>query len=212
MARMRRALMVLALTAATSIGGAAHAEIQKWGPQVWPGRYQVGFHPFGAQVRFDGLSTGGYHMDIDFSLRFVSFEKFAMWVGGGFNWAHPSYSCRPFNSTGCAHDFQLWAFLMITFEKLIRFPLVPFVQAGIGGDILPYTLTDGTTETGAALAIRLGGGVHYWLIKNLGLGLESHFTAGPGFYPTRMIVGSGTGTTVASYGNWDIVFGARAAF
>ena len=189
----------------------AHADIQRWGQQEWPGRFQLGVHPLGVQVRFDGLSTGGYHMDLDFSMRFMTYTKIAMWVGGGFNWTYPSYSCHLSNNpTGCANDFQLWGFLMITFERLMRFPLVPFVQGGLGVDVLPYPTGAGNL-TGAALAIRVGGGVHYYIIKHLGLGAETHLTMGPLFYPPG-IIGVQGGNAVSTYASWDLVFGVRAAF
>jgi hypothetical protein len=41
-------------------------------------------------------------------------------------------------------------------------------------------------------------------LKWLGLGLETNFTFGPGFYP------NGVGTRF--YGNWDFGLGARFAF
>jgi hypothetical protein len=204
-------LATLAVLLASSLVARAETTIQKSGPQEWPGKFQVGFHPFGVQVRFDGLSTGGYHMDMDFSFRFLTLDKVALWAGAGFNWTHPSYSCG-FNPTGCAYDLQLWGFLMFTFEKLMRIPLVPFAQAGVGVDILPYPTPTAGTQTGGALAFRIGGGVHYWIVKNVGLGAETHFAVGPGFYPSIALGTAPSGTNVSSYGNWDFVLGARAAF
>ena len=46
----------------------------------------------------------------------------------------------------------------------------------------------------------LDGGTQQWL----GLGIETNFTVGPGFYP------NGVGTLF--YGNWDFGIGARFAF
>jgi hypothetical protein len=204
---VRRALALLATVAL--LAGAARAEtvVQKGVPEVWPGRFQVGFHPFGVQVRFDGVSTGGYRMTADFAARVRDMEKFTVWVGGGLNYAHPSYSCAVTNLTGCGHDVQLWGFVMFTLEKLLKIPLVPFLRGGVAVDILPYPTASGSL-TGGALS---GGGVHYWLVQRVGLGAEMHFTFGPGFYPAAVI--GGTGSTNASvYANWDFVLGARAAF
>jgi hypothetical protein len=59
-------------------------------------------------------------------------------------------------------------------------------------------------NTAGAFVLRLGGGVHYYLFKWLGLGIETNFTFGPGFF------GNGGGTLF--YGNWDFGLGARFAF
>jgi hypothetical protein len=75
---------------------------------------------------------------------------------------------------------------------------VPFARAGLAGDVLLYNATVG------AFAFRVGGGIHYYLLKWLGLGLETNFTFGPGFY------GNPLGTLL--YGTWDFGLGARFAF
>ncbi|HZS42297.1 MAG TPA: hypothetical protein VFF06_35950 [Polyangia bacterium] len=207
---MRRLVLALALGLAAAAAPPARADsFQRWGAEVWPGKNQVGFHPFGIQARFDGLSTGGYHMTLDFARRIRDLERISVWIGGGLNWAHPSYSCK-LNLTGCANDVELWGFVRLTFEKMLSIPLVPFVDGGLAIDILPFGTNAGTI-TGAALAVRFGGGIHYWIIQHLGLGLESHFTLGPGFYPAA-VIGGPSGTNVSTYGNWDLVFGMRASF
>ena len=83
---------------------------------------------------------------------------------------------------------------MLTFEKLIPIPLVPFARAGVGGDVLFYGNTAG------AFVLRFGGGVHYYLLKWLGLGVETNFTFGPGFYrrPAPARCSTATGTSVSA--------------
>jgi hypothetical protein len=208
MRRLVPALLVAGLLAAAP----ARADtLQTSGPQIWPGKYLVGFNPFGLLVRFDGISTGGYHMTADFAARIRELDRLTIWIGGGLNYAHPSYSCK-FNLTGCANDIQLWGFVMLSFEKMLNIPLVPFVEGGLAVDILPYGVASGTL-TGGALSFRFGGGIYYWLLKHLGLGLESHIGLGPGFYPAAVInEGGPMGTNVSLFGDWGLVFGARAAF
>jgi hypothetical protein len=94
----------------------------------------------------------------------------------------------------------MWAFVMLTLEKLIPIPLVPFVRVGLGGDVLFYNPTLG------AFIFRFGGGLHYYLLKWLGVGFETNFTFGPGFY--NDFTHNGTGF----YGTWDFGLGARFAF
>ncbi len=181
----------------------ARAEIQKSGSQIF-NRFQLGIHPAGAQIRFDGLSVGGYKFMLDFSGKIKDTDKLTLWFGGGFNYTLGTYDPPP-----SRHDLQVWAFVALTFEKLLKIPLVPFVRFGVGGDILLYELPIGNLS-GGAFIFRIGGGVHYYIIKQLGLGFETNFTFGPGFYPAA--IAGGIGSTTSFYGNWDFGFGARVAF
>lgn len=205
----RAIISALAFVLLASSSLARADSVQTSGAQSWPGRFQVGFHPFGIQVRMDGLSTGGYHMTADFQARVRELDKVTIWAGGGFNWANPSYSCG-LNLTGCANDIQLWGFVAFTFEKLLHIPLVPLVRAGLAVDILPFGVAAGTL-TGGALALKVGGGLHYWIIRHFGIGIESAFAFGPGFYPAA-VIGGPSGTNTSVYANWDFLIGARAAF
>src|SRR5262245_39483572 len=95
---IRRLALLLAL-----IGGgtpsfspkAAEGQIQKSGPHVWPGtgRLQIGFHPLGAQIAFNGFSIGGYKLGLDIAGMVKDFSKVSLWVGGGFNYALDTYIC-----------------------------------------------------------------------------------------------------------------------
>jgi hypothetical protein len=183
--------MAAALLAATP----AHAEIQKSGPQLFPGKLQVGVTVIGFQAGFVNQTPSGYKLTADIAGLIASPGKLSLWLGGGLNYAFGFYSCYV---TDCGGDLQLWAFVMLTFEKLLKIPLVPFARAGVGGDVLFYGNVAG------AFVLRVGGGAHYYLLKWLGLGLETNFTFGPGFY------GGGAGTLF--YGNWDFGLGARFAF
>jgi hypothetical protein len=119
----------------------------------------------------------------------------SIWLGGGVNYAAGFF-------LGCGacgtSDLQFWAFVEFSLEKLMKIPLVPYVRGGLGGDVLFYNVTAG------AFIIRVGSGINYWITKNVGLGAEMNFTAGPGFY------GGVIGTKF--YGTWDGGFGARFAF
>jgi hypothetical protein len=207
MNRARALLVVLLL--APSLAHAA--EVQKSGPEVWPGKFQVGFHPLGWQTGFNGNSVSGYKLTADFSGLIASPEKLSVWLGGGMNYTAGVYGCFGGGTVNgvtfagdCGHDLQLWVFVMLSLEKIVtKIPLVPFVRMGLGGDVLFYN------DTAGAFILRVGGGVHYWLFKFLGLGLETNFTFGPGFY------GNGTGfghIGTAFYGTWDFGLGARFAF
>lgn len=209
MTRTRTAL-ALALVVAASLFATrpAHAEIQTSTHQ-FTGKFLVGITPLGAQIRFDGTSVAGYKLQLDFSGKLKEMDKLTIWLGGGFNYTAGTYGFVFGN-----HDVQLWAFVMLTLEKLLKIPLVPFVRAGIGGDVLLYNASASGTLSGGAFAIRMGGGIHYYIIKQLGMGFETNFTFGPGFYPAAVHgpCGGGNTTCVNLYGNWDFGFGIRLHF
>lgn len=192
---MIRSIAVLTLAAALLAAAPARAQVQTKGPEVFTGKLQVGFNPIGFQTGFVDRTPSGYKLTADIAGLIASPGKLSLWLGGGINYAAGFYACYV---TDCGGDLQLWAFVMLTFEKLIPIPLVPFARAGVGGDVLFYGAVAG------AFVLRFGGGVHYYLLKWLGLGIETNFTFGPGFYP------NGAGTLF--YGNWDFGLGARFAF
>jgi hypothetical protein len=189
-------MAVLTMAAALSAASPARAEIQTHGPEVFTGKLQIGVHPIGFQAGFEDHAPSGYKVMTDIAGLIASPGKLSLWLGGGINYADGFYSCY-LNS--CGGDLQLWAFVMLTFEKLLNIPLVPFARAGVGGDVLFYT-----PNNAGVFALRIGGGVHYYLLKWLGLGVETNFTFGPGFYP------NGAGTLF--YGTWDFGLGVRFAF
>lgn len=200
--------LVLVVGLSSLQGSARAAEIQKSGSEQFPGKFAVGVYPLGWQVAFDSRSTGGYKFAADFAAVVKSMDKLSLWLGGGLTYAHPSYSCGAVG--GCGHDIGFEFFVRLTMEKLLRIPLVPYVQAGIGGDILAYD----SANIGGGVPIKLGGGVHYFILKNLGLGVYTNFAFGPGIYPVARTVGCGGGnsTCVGFLGYWDLGFGAQFAF
>lgn len=182
------------------VGGSARAvPPQTHGPELFPGKLQIGVTVVGFQAGFVSLATSGYKITSDVSGLIAPLKPGGLWLGGGINYTAGFFGCSAFN--GCGGDLQLWAFAMLTLEKLMPFPLVPFVRAGLGGDVEFYGGTVG------AFILRFGGGVHYYVFKWLGLGLETNFTLGPGFYGNAAGQ-SGTGF----YGSWDFGLGARFAF
>lgn len=192
---MIRTIAVLSMAMALLAASPARAQIQTHGPEVFTGKLQVGFHPLGWQEGFVNRSPSGYKLDADIAGLIAQPGQLSLWLGGGINYAAGFYYCYV---NDCGGDLQLWAFVMLTFEKMIPIPLVPFARAGVGGDVLFYNAVAG------AFVLRFGAGVHYYLLKWLGLGIETNFTVGPGFYP------NGAGTLF--YGTWDFGLGARFAF
>jgi len=208
-------LLVLAVLSTVSARASHAAEIQKSGPQQYPGKFTLGVYPLGWQAAFDGASTGGYKFLVDFAAMVASPGKISIWIGGGLGYAHPTYSCAVNGWGGCAHDIQFAFFLRLTLEKLLKIPLVPYVEAGLGGDILYYpSRFNLASNTGGGGVLRVGGGIDYFILKNIGLGVNTHFAAGGASYPVAATGGCGVGASTcgAFLGNWDFLIGAKFAF
>ena len=202
------AIALLVLSTAALAPSAAHAsDVQTTGPVKFPGRFQLGFNPIGAQVQLASPTVGSYKLFLDLSYLVKDYDGIGLWVGGGFNYAVSSVSTvfpGFANYTAVSHDVQLHAFAMLTFN-LLQIPLVPFVRAGGAGDVL-FTSSNTGSGTAGAGGFRFGGGLHYWIIKQLALGLEMNFLLG----------GIGSASNGASgagfYGTWDFGLGMRFGF
>src|SRR5688572_743557 len=145
-----------------SLAGSAHAEIQKSGPEVWPGKVMLGVRPAGVGLVFDaggggpGRGTPGfgayYKVGIDIAGRLKEFSKASLWLGGEVN----------VGGRGNFATIEPGVFVMVTLEKLLNIPLVPMLSFGISGPIyIPYGF-NGAFLYGAFQA-KFGGGVYYFL-------------------------------------------------
>jgi hypothetical protein len=96
-------------------------------------------------------------------------------------------------------------FVRLTLEKLIlKMPLVPMIDIGVSGPLfIPYGYNGAVVFGG--FNVKVGAGIYYFLTKNVGLGVDTHFGFGPGF------VKVGNALDVGFSGGWDFLFGARFA-
>src|SRR5438874_1543838 len=134
------------------------AGVQTRGPELFPGKLQVGVTLIGFQAGFANFDTSGYKLTADFSGLIAPIKPGGLWLGGGMNYTYGFFGyCGPngFNNGNCGSDLQLWAFVMLTLEKIIPIPLVPFVRDGIGGDVVLFG------ATGGAFILCFGVGVDY---------------------------------------------------
>ena len=189
--------VAVAFAAWAALAAPAHAEIQKSGPQNWPGKFQVGAHVVGGQFGFTGYEPSGLRFDFDFAGRLKDFSKFGLWLGGGFHYTAGGGLYGPAGFGGFSHELGFWAFVEFSLDKLItQIPLVPYVRGGLEGGLLYYGAAGGFFD------VRIEGGIHYWLTKNIGLGGEMSFGLGFGAYPGLN----------AFYGVYTATLGARFAF
>ncbi len=92
---------------------------------------------------------------------------------------------------------------MLSFERFLDIPIVPYVRAGLSGDLVYYP---GAGAIGGGPGAKIGGGVHYFLTRAVGLGAETAFTVG------GASVSNGFGVAWGFFGLWDFTLGARFAF
>jgi hypothetical protein len=170
--------------------------------QVWPGRVQLGAN--GGGIFYFGNDTnggvGGFKVGFEISVRLAEFRWGSVWLGAGLN-----YVGLP-STTDYPHDFQPWLFTKLTFEKRVRFRLVPFISLGVAGDVFRRQSPASTEIDSGAFVFRVAVGADYWFVKWFALGLESVVTVGPRFSPY-----SG-GIYTDLYGTVDIVGALRFAF
>jgi len=178
--------------------GAARAEIQKSGPEVWPGKVMLGVRPLGfALIDGGGPGFGAiYKVGLDFAGRLKEWSKASLWLG-----VEANVGARPNLAT-----LEPGVFVTVTFEKLLKVPLVPLVSFGLSGPVyVPFGFR-GAFAYGAFQA-KLGGGVYYFITKNVGLGVDLHVGGGLGFFKDSV-----NRIYYAVQGTFDTLAGARFAF
>jgi hypothetical protein len=158
-------------------------------------------HPLGVQawfnddVAFRGIGAarvvGVYKLMVDFAGIVGRPGPLTVWLGGGFNVATAG-------SVGSTL-VEPWMFVILSFERLIKIPLVPFVRFGLSGGAIPQNPVVGT------IGPKFGFGMHYWLTKNVGLGFETNFFFGAYLFDNN-------GLQAGFAGFWDFGAGARFAF
>ena len=192
---MKRIATLLALSACL-VSHAEAVEIQKSGPEAWPGKFMVGARPGGIQLTISNPTLATYKFGIDFAGKLLDASKLTLWLGGEIN----------VGGAGHLATIEPGIFVMLTLEKLLNIPLVPMVRAGISGPLyIPYGY--GGAFLYGAFEVKFGGGAYYFLTKNIGIGADMDFALGPGFFKdaaNHLFTGWG--------GYWDFMVGGRFAF
>lgn len=191
----------------------ARAEVQQNVTQTWPGKVMVGVRPLGAQVGFTdggyfrtncgvgncGIGVGDralYKASFDIAGIIASPDKLTVWLGGEVN----------VGGRGNLAFIEPGVFVMLTFEKFLKIPLVPLVHIGLSGPVYVPVGYSGA-EAAGAFQIKVGAGAYYFLTKNIGVGGDMHFAAGPGFFKN-----ANNDLFVGASAYWDLALGARFAF
>jgi hypothetical protein len=207
---MRHALTVVTLFAVLAASPAARAEIQKQGPEVWPGKNEFSVH-MGWQNGINGYGNGfggpptGFKVFLDYSFRFTEL----MWLNFGANLVFAGSCGNNFNCfAGNGNTIEPEAGIKFKFV-LNQIPLVPYAKADV---VFVGIYNRPCNDNGFAIAGRASGGAKYFLTKNIGLGAETGFVAGPAFLNGTAACGVPNGAHGEFYFAWDIGLGAEFIF
>ncbi len=198
----------LVVAAALALAQAARADIQKSGPEEWPGKNEVSAHlgfQQGLTGFYGGGSPSGFRLSADYGFRFHRL----MWLDFGVALNLAGGSCDQsgqFCSYGAGgNTIEPQAGLKLKWQTPI--PLVPYakftaVLAGVYGRFCG--------DNGFAIGARAAGGAKYFLTNHIGVGLEFGFMLGPGFFSGTNCANNGSHVEI--YAVADFNAGAEFIF
>jgi hypothetical protein len=214
-AMKRLGAVAAVLVAAMIISTApARAAVQTRGSEQL-GKVWIGVHPLGVVAFFDNEDSL-YKFGFNVLGHIADASRLSFWLGGELNLAgEANYAL-----------IEPGLVFQITFEKMIPIPLVPHARFGLAGGIDNYYGSYGAGPGGLCVApgggfvpcnnysytagdfwAKFGGGVHYFIIRQIGLGVDTDFALGGFFYKDA------AGNHRSQFrGYWDLLAGAVFTF
>ncbi len=198
--------LALAILLLPSLAG---ADIQKNGPEAWPGRTELSAHigfQQGITSYFDGGTPSGFKFFADYAYRVQKL----LWLDVGVDLVFGAGQCDLLQN--CSYGgggYTVDPHAGIKVKWLPPIPLVPYAKVAVEGIINYHRFCD---DGGFALAGRISGGAKYFLLRNLGVGIETGFNAGPGFYNGTDCAGFNQKSHVEFYFAFDFGVGAEFIF
>jgi hypothetical protein len=204
-------LRILVVVASLWAARPAHAAaVQTHGSEQF-GVLWLGVHPLGGSAFFTNNEPSIYKFGFDALGRIAQPGGLTLWLGGELN-------------IGGISNYVLvepGIVFQMTFERLIKIPLVPSVKIGVSGGIDNFYGSSGTcynpavglfqcgpgySYTAGDFWAKFGGGLHYFIIRQIGLGFDTNFGLGAQFYK------SGGNNFSAFRGYFDFLAGAVFTF
>lgn len=170
---------------------AARADIQKDGPQRWPGKNEISLHlgwqgslssytssASGIRVYAGSASSGG-RFTFDYGRLLSDAGAYSIWLDLGFNFVvggcNVAFLGANYDCSGA--EFRPFGGVKLKFRTPI--PLVPYAKLGAGAPIVFNRFCD---DNGFGAVVQAAGGVKYFLTRNIGVGVEGGFSLGPVAY------------------------------
>ena len=200
----------LAVALVLLLGGVTRAEIQKSGPEVWPGKHELDAH-LGYQAGFGAVfqqNPSGFKVTGEYGYRFHPLAWFDLQASNVFGFGSAGGPCA---NTGNGYCYRGgWAFGLAGGVKLkwtTKIPLVIETPILVGVDIL--YLRDCGDNGAAAPLLRTGAGAKYFLTKKIGLGANFAFSFGPGFHTGSAVPSCQRSGYTDFYGSFEFNIGAE---
>jgi hypothetical protein len=185
----------------------ARAEIQKSGPENFPGKNELSAH-IGYQAGFSGqfANPSGFKLFFDYGRRFTDLVWLDLQLNPIFGYSASANVCydnrgRPFTcgaNGGWGIEFAAGVKLKIK----TKIPLVVEVPLTVG---VVGMFSRQCGDNGAALVLRPGAGAKYFLTRAVAVGAGVNFAMGPGFHGAS----SCTGSYTDFYAAFDFQLGAE---
>lgn len=185
---MRIAITILALTVAVP-AAAQEASISRRGARV-DGKNELSAH-IGGQASLGGTTPAGLRVQIDYSRRLTDLVWFNVKLNPTFGIGANRPICtnrfgQPYECGGsdsgfyaAGHAIEALAGIKLKFA-VPRLPsLMPYGNLNVG---VVGMFSRPTRDDGAGLAFNFGGGLKYFVHKNVAVGGELTFTLGPAWY------------------------------
>ena len=205
---MKRTLALAAVAVSLLVAAPARADIQTSGPETYPGKFAVDAH-LGFSAGVLGGTPGGFKFQGGFGYKLSDL----LWIDAGVNFVFGGSGNVCFNHGGY-YDCGLfgdgiaiepYAGIKLKF-KINQVPIVPYAKADA---VFMGIVNRFCGDNGFGVGGRVAGGAHYFLTKNIGLGIEISTLLGPAFYN-----GYGGCFAPGSHAEvyWSIDFGIVAEF
>jgi hypothetical protein len=200
----------MALAVLTLLAQPARADIQKYGPEVFPRKNELSAH-FGYQAGFAGqfANPSGFKLFIEYGRKFTDLVWLNIQLNPIFGFGTVVGVCydgagRPFDCgfRGYYGGWGLEAAVGVKLKIRTRIPLVIEVplNAGVVGMV-----NRECGDNGAAVVFRPGTSIKYFLKNNIAVGGGVNFAMGPGFHGASPCSPSYTDF----YGAFDVGLGAE---
>jgi hypothetical protein len=187
----------------------AHAEIQKSGPEEFPGKHELDAH-LGYHAGFGGTyqNPSGMKLTAEYGYRFHPLVWFDVQLSNVFGFGSPIGPCANSFATQCYRGG--WAFGLAAGVKLkwtTKIPLV--IETPILAAVDVLYLRDCGDNGAAGPLLRTGVGAKYFLTKRIGLGANFAFSFGPGFHSGSNVATCQHNSYVDFYGAFEFNIGAE---
>jgi hypothetical protein len=201
--RFAAALLLVAIAFASR----ASADIQRSGPEIWPGKHELSAH-LGYQLGFASAvgDTSGMKLTGEYAYRFHPFVWFDAQLNQTFGLGPRDGLCAKDITKVCYRGGWATQFAAgVKLKFVTKIPLVVEVPILLG--ITGLYARECDDNAVAVPVARLGGGLKYFLKPRIAVGASVNFDMGPAFHDATVCKTGGRYTDF--YGTFDFQIGAE---